>query len=88
MRGLVAELDGYANAIHARTGKRLRKDTAHMLAGVLSYPDDAPKDRYPEWRARSIKWLKNGMAAIWWPCWSTWMKTIHISIFTPSNRRA
>ena len=58
MRGLVAELDGYANAIHARTGKRLRKDTAHMLAGVLSYPDDAPKDRYPEWRARSIKWLK------------------------------
>ena len=24
MRGLVAELDGYANAIHARTGKRLR----------------------------------------------------------------
>ena len=41
----------------ARTGKRPRKDTAHMLAGVLSYPDDAPKDRYPEWRERSLKWL-------------------------------
>ena len=57
LRGLVAELDGYADAIKARTGKRPRKDTAHMLAGVLSYPDDAPKDRYPEWRERSLKWL-------------------------------
>ena len=37
LRGLVAELDGYADAIKARTGKRPRKDTAHMLAGVLSY---------------------------------------------------
>ena len=27
----------------ARTGKRPRKDTAHMLAGVLSYPDDAKR---------------------------------------------
>lgn len=58
MRGLVAELDGYANEIQARTGKRLRKDTAHMLAGVLSYPVNAPKDRYPEWRERSLKWLR------------------------------
>lgn len=58
MRGLVAELDGVADAIHKRTGKRPRKDTAHLLAGVLSYPDDAPKDRYPEWRERSLKWLQ------------------------------
>ena len=58
MRGLVAELDGYADAHHARTGKRLRKDTAHLLAGVLSYPDDAPKDRYDEWRSRSLDWLR------------------------------
>lgn len=58
MRGLVAELDGVADAIHKKTGKRPRKDTAHLLAGVLSYPDDAPKDRYPEWRARSLKWLE------------------------------
>lgn len=57
MRGLVAELDGVADAIHKRTGKRPRKDTAHLLAGVLSYPADAPKDRYPEWRERSLKWL-------------------------------
>lgn len=57
MRGLVAELDGVADAIHQRTGKRPRKDTAHLLAGVLSYPNDAPQDRYPEWRARSLKWL-------------------------------
>jgi hypothetical protein len=58
MRGLVAELDGVADAIHKKTGKRPRKDTAHLLAGVLSYPDDAPKDRYPEWRERSLKWLQ------------------------------
>ena len=58
MRGLVAELDGYANEIQARTGKRLRKDTAHLLAGVLSYPVNAPRDRYPEWRERSLKWLR------------------------------
>lgn len=58
MRGLVAELEGVANAIYERTGKRPRKDTSHLLAGVLSYPDDAPKGaRYDEWRERSIKWL-------------------------------
>ena len=59
MRGLVIELEGVADAIQKRTGKKPRKDTAHLLAGVLSYPDDAPKgDRYNEWRERSIKWLK------------------------------
>ena len=58
MRGLVAELEGVANAVYERTGKRPRKDTSHLLAGVLSYPDDAPKGaRYDEWRERSIKWL-------------------------------
>ena len=57
MRGLVSELEGVADAIQKRTGKKPRKDTAHLLAGVLSYPDDAPKDRYDEWRQRSIKWL-------------------------------
>nr|CRY95504.1 hypothetical protein [uncultured prokaryote] len=58
MRGLVVELEGVANAIYERTGKRPRKDTSHLLAGVLSYPDDAPKGaRYDEWRERSIKWL-------------------------------
>ena len=58
MRGLVIELEGVADAIQKRTGKKPRKDTAHLLAGVLSYPDDAPKgDRYDEWRERSIKWL-------------------------------
>ena len=59
MRGLVVELEGVANAIQKRTGRKPRKDVSHLLAGVLSYPDDAPKgDRYDEWRARSIKWLK------------------------------
>lgn len=59
MRGLVIELEGVADAIQKRTGKKPRKDTSHLLAGVLSYPDDAPKgDRYDEWRARSIKWLE------------------------------
>ena len=58
MRGLVIELEGVSDAIQKRTGKKPRKDTAHLLAGVLSYPDDAPKgDRYDEWRERSIKWL-------------------------------
>ena len=58
MRGLVIELEGVEDAIYKRTGRRPRKDTAHLLAGVLSYPDDAPKgDRYNEWRERSIKWL-------------------------------
>ena len=58
LRGLVIELEGVADAIQKRTGKKPRKDTAHLLAGVLSYPDDAPKgDRYDEWRERSIKWL-------------------------------
>ena len=58
MRGLVIELEGVADAIQKRTGRKSRKDTAHLLAGVLSYPDDAPKgDRYNEWRERSIKWL-------------------------------
>ena len=48
-----------ADAIQKRTGKKPRKDTSHLLAGVLSYPDDAPKgDRYDEWRDRSIKWLQ------------------------------
>ena len=56
LRGLVIELEGVSDAIQARTGKP-RKDTAHLLAGVLSYPDNAPKDRYDEWRQRSIKWL-------------------------------
>ena len=59
MRGLVSELEGVADAIQKRTGKKPRKDTSHLLAGVLSYPDDAPKgDRYDEWRDRSIKWLQ------------------------------
>ena len=59
MRGLVIELEGVSDAIQKRTGKKPRKDTSHLLAGVLSYPDDAPKgDRYDEWRARSIKWLQ------------------------------
>ncbi len=57
LRGLVIELEGVSDAIQARTGKKPRKDTAHLLAGVLSYPDNAPKDRYDEWRQRSIKWL-------------------------------
>ena len=59
LRGLVIELEGVADAIQKRTGKKPRKDTSHLLAGVLSYPDDAPKgDRYDEWRDRSIKWLQ------------------------------
>lgn len=58
MRGLVIELEGVSDAIYKRTGKKPRKDTSHLLAGVLSYPDDAPKgDRYDEWRERSMKWL-------------------------------
>ncbi len=54
LRGLVIELEGVSDAIQARTGKKPRKDTAHLLAGVLSYPDNAPKDRYDEWRHPSL----------------------------------
>ena len=37
MRGLMRELDSYADDYAARHGRALRKDTPHLLAGVASY---------------------------------------------------
>ena len=59
MRGLMRELDGYADDYAARHGRALRKDTPHLLAGVASYPADAPLDRYADWRERTIEQLKH-----------------------------
>ena len=58
MRGLMRELDGYADDYAARHGRALRKDTPHLLAGVASYPAEAPLDRYADWRERTIEQLK------------------------------
>ena len=52
------ELDGYADDYAARHGRALRKDTPHLLAGVASYPAEAPLDRYADWRKRTIEQLK------------------------------
>lgn len=58
MRGLLAELDGYADDYQAKHGKTLRKDTPHLLAGTASYPKTADPARYEDWRTRTIAQLK------------------------------
>ena len=53
-----ATAQDWAEQARDARGHALRKDGLALAAGVISWPEDRPKEEWPAYRAEAVEWLK------------------------------